>query len=210
MKKFTFFTIIVLLLALIMVSINIEEIINIFIEKQEQQEEIINEDSIKNYFPIRQNIKYVYEASSDDLLYEVTPDYTSEGMIQLRITGNEGVTVSVIKVNDKKATGRIMMQENLFRENLLNSAKLHNQDDMEDVLLMEPLATGTEWTVSGNHQRKITNTDSIVETDIGTYDAIEVTTESENYKKVDYYTKGIGLIKSVITAKEKTTTIVIT
>lgn len=210
MKKFTFFTIIVLLLALIMVSINIEEIINIFIEKQEQQEEIINEDSIKNYFPIRQNIKYVYEASSDDLLYEVTPDYTSEGMIQLRITGNEGVTVSVIKVNDKKATGRIMMQENLLRENLLNSAKLHNQDDMEDVLLMEPLATGTEWTVSGNHQRKITNTDSIVETDIGTYDAIEVTTESVNYKKVDYYTKGIGLIKSVITSEDKTTTIVIT
>ena len=41
MKKFTFFTIIVLLLALIMVSINIEEIINIFIEKQEQHEEII-------------------------------------------------------------------------------------------------------------------------------------------------------------------------
>jgi len=68
MKKFTFFTIIVLLLALIMVSINIEEIINIFIEKQEQHEEIINKDSIKNYFPIRQNIKYVYEASSDDLL----------------------------------------------------------------------------------------------------------------------------------------------
>ena len=130
MKKFTFFTIIVLLLALIMVSINIEEIINIFIEKQEQHEEIINKDSIKNYFPIRQNIKYVYEARSDDLLYEVTPDYTSEGMIQLRRTGNEGVTVSVIKANDKKATGRIMMQENLLRENLLNSAKLHNQDDM--------------------------------------------------------------------------------
>ncbi|TJX13454.1 FAD-dependent oxidoreductase [Tissierella creatinini] len=199
MKKLTFILVIILLLALIF--LNFKEIKILFMGKEAKT-------TINDYFPIQENIKYIYKLVNQDLYYEVSSDYTDEDIIQLRIKENDGIKVSVISVRAGKATNLITTDEEFFRENILNLFG-SNEENFGEILLMEPLETGTEWNLSDNSLRKITDTDTEVETSIGVYKAIEVTTESDNETRVDYYAKGVGLVKSVITRDEVTRTIII-
>lgn len=207
MKKYIIIPITIALIIplFVFVYINFQKINDILSQEQ-------TKITIKDYFPIKQNIKYIYEVVDEEVFYEVTSDYTSKDAVQLRIKdsskGNKEVTVSLISVKDDKATN-ISMQENLFRENILMSSKYLNENIKEDILLMEPLITGTKWYASDNSSREITNTELKIDTPIGTYETIEVTTESANKKTVDYYAKNIGLIKSVTTSENNTITVVI-
>lgn len=197
MKKYI--VVVFIISAITILFINFEQIKNMISKEQA-------EITIKNYFPIQQNIKYIYEVIDEGLFYEVTSDYVNEDSIQLRIKGNDGVIVSAIQIKEGKAINKITKKEDHFRKNILNSYEFSQQ---EDILLMRPFEAGTEWTTADNHPRKITNVESKVETAIGTFDAIEVTTESPNKTTVDYYAKDVGLIKSVIVSDNKTKIIVI-
>ncbi len=200
MKKYIIIFIL-FITAVVFVLINLQNIKNTLNDKQ-------SDDKIESYFPIQQNIKYIYEVNEQGLFYEVTSDYTSEDMIQLRVRGNEDVIISLIQVKDGKAINKISMEEKYFRQNILNFSEQGNNGNKTEILLMEPFIVGTEW-ITEDSKRKITNVESKVETAIGTYDAIEVTTKANNKTTVDYYAKNIGLIKSVIITGDKTTTVVL-
>jgi hypothetical protein len=76
------------------------------------------------------------------------------------------------------------------------------QTTMEDVLIKEPIAVGTQWQ-SGSFTREITAVDMDVTVPYGTFKAIEVTSENAYSVSKDYYAKGIGLIKTEFRPKEE-------
>ena len=82
-------------------------------------------------------------------------------------------------------------EEAYVRENLLNAPEKESE-----VLLAEPLVVGTAWEARGG-QRSITGVSVSVTTLTGTYQALEVTTKGAEANTMDYYVKGIGLVKSV-------------
>lgn len=161
-----------------------------------------NEDStsqslkVEDYYPIKENVKYVYEGSGNEYAsYNVNIDYTSETKLQQRVDNGGTVMAKIIEVKDGKVTRLLSRGEAYYRENLLKT-----NGDEEEVLLMEPLVKGTSWQLEDSRVRTITNTSVNVEIPLGSYEAIEVTTEGPNDKTIDYYTKGIGLVKSVFTS----------
>ncbi|MBC3888605.1 hypothetical protein GH810_09820 [Acetobacterium paludosum] len=158
---------------------------------------LVNEATprIEDYFPIRENTKSVYEGQGNEFAsYDVFIDYATPTKVQQRINNGGTEIVDVIEVVDHKLVKTLSKAETYYRENMLNKG------NQEDVLLMEPLKTGTTWTLSDARVRSITNVAAAVTTPYGNFQALEVTTTSAdqpNQKQLDYYVKDLGLVKSV-------------
>ena len=152
---------------------------------------------VQDYFPIKENVKYVYEGKGNEYAaYDVYIDYTSGSKVQQRVNNGGSEIVKVVEIKDGKLTQIFFRGETYYRENFLDIDEKENE-----ILLMEPLVKGTTWTLKDSSVRTITNTSADITTPSGTYKAIEVTTDSSNGKTVDYYAKNIGLVKSVFNSE---------
>lgn len=151
------------------------------------------ERKIADYFPIRDNLNYVYEGKGNEFAgFEVYVDYTSKDKIQHSVENGGTVTARVYEIKDGKLIRVLSRGEVYYRENMLQK-----RDDPEEVLLMEPLEKGTSWTLKDGRQRTITGISAVIETSIGSFTSIEVITEDSDDTTIDYYAKGIGLVKTI-------------
>ena len=149
------------------------------------------------YFPILNNTKYIYQGEGNEYAsYDVYNDYTSEDQVQQRISNGGTVMAKVITVNNGALTQTFSRGEVYHRENYLDKT------GDNEVLLAEPIAPGTTWTLEDGRIRTITSISVPVSTPAGDYDAIEVTTEADNDTTIQYYVKDVGLIKTVYQAGE--------
>jgi len=150
---------------------------------------------IQDYFPIKNNIRTVYEGQGNEFAsYDVTIDYTSETKVQQRINNGGSETVAVLEVKDGKLIKTLSKPETFYRENFLDTG------DQAEILLMEPIQQGTTWSLTDSRVKTITNTSADVITPYGNYKSIEVTTTSTDNatdKQLDYYVKDVGFVKSV-------------
>jgi len=145
-----------------------------------------------DYFPKAENTRYVYQGEGNEYaFYDAYPDFTSENQIQLRIDNGGTILTMVIAHSDGKLVQTYSSGETYDRENHLNKT------GEEEVLLAEPIAKGTAWTLKDGSTRTITDTSASVSTPSGHYDALEVTTQGPNGTIIQYYAKDIGLIKIV-------------
>lgn len=151
--------------------------------------------TIADYYPFKENTKYEYQGQGNEYAsYTVFTDYKAVNRIQYRINNGGSEVIEVLEYKDGALTKTFSRAETYYRENFLNE-----KEGKKEILLMEPLVKGTEWTLPDNKKRYISNIDVSIETPAGTYNAIEVTTEGSNSseKTIDYYAKEVGLVKSV-------------
>jgi len=159
---------------------------------------VANVLQIQDYFPIKGNIRYVYEGKGNEYAaYDVYIDYISNSKIQQRIDSGGSQMVKVVELKDGKLTELFSRGEIYYRENFLQA-----EDNKSEILLMEPLVKGTTWTLKDSSVRTITNTSADITTPLGNYKTIEVITEGSNGKTKDYYAKNVGLVKSVFATGE--------
>lgn len=159
--------------------------------------EVTGELTVMDYFPLAADTEYVYEGQGNEFAaYNQVTDFldAQNNRIQTRTNNGGTETVRVIEIKDGKVTVIKALNECYYRENLLTAAVAG--DDAE-VLLMEPLVQGTQWTLPDGRKRSITAVDVTVDTLSGSYQAIEVTTESTDSISKDYYAPQVGLVKSV-------------
>ncbi|HZJ83640.1 MAG TPA: GerMN domain-containing protein [Clostridia bacterium] len=151
--------------------------------------------NIKDYFPMKGNIRYIYDGEGNEYApFESYVDYVEGNKMQQRIENGGAIVARIIELKDGKVTRLSTIPNASHRENFLDT-----EDTEKDVLLMEPLAVGTSWTLEdgSGSVREIIGIDVDVETPAGDFKAIEVLTEGEGNKIYDYYAKDIGLIKTV-------------
>jgi len=200
MKKFI---IVFLIMVVILTSCNNANENNNNTPKTEVDENTDNTDveptelEIGDYFPFIENTKYVYEGEGNEYAsYTVFTDYITENRIQTRTNNGGTEMVKVIENSDGQLKVLMSRGETYFREDFTNTT---NND--RDILLKEPLTAGNSWTTVDDVKKSITNVDIEVTIPLGTYKAIEVTSEGKDYKTIDYYAKDIGLIKTVNTGE---------
>ena len=157
--------------------------------------------TIGDYFPIEQNAYYVYDRS-DALVTSSTYNMYVEGNKVQRITdaGIYRVTEILEYANGELTVNYASDSVSCF-EKVLDAEMGYRM-----VILKEPLVIGNTWetysgpTVRGVAKGKCAITDVNVEVETpnnGTVLAIEVSTELDNgYTNVEYYAKGIGLVKT--------------
>lgn len=151
--------------------------------------------TISDYYPFRENIKMSYlgngsEYASQDIYF----DFIKGDTAQIRMV-NPGTTIGRIIENKNGELSVLKSREEFFYKD--NLSLLNNTSFDKEVLLKEPLILGNAWPIPNGARRTITNTAANVATPYGIYKALEVTTESADYRTKDYYALNIGLIKSV-------------
>jgi hypothetical protein len=148
-----------------------------------------------DYFPIQADTECVYEGKGNEYAsYNVFTDYVDADNNKMQTRTNNGgtETVRVIQIKDGKATVIYKLNECYYRENFLNKTA----SKKSEVLLMEPIAKGTKWTLPDGRKRYISAVNVNVSTPGGKYKAIEVTTKDKSGTTRDYYAPKVGLVKS--------------
>ncbi|MGI6748168.1 MAG: GerMN domain-containing protein [Anaerovoracaceae bacterium] len=148
---------------------------------------------VADYFPIKENTKYIYEGYGNEFAsFQVFTDYASENKVQKRVDNGGSVLVNVYEISDEKLVRKFFRGETYYRENFLEE-----QDEEQEILLMEPLKKGTSWKLLDGRQRSITGVNTEVETPMGKFKTVEVSTEGNDSITIDYYAKDIGLVKTI-------------
>lgn len=155
-----------------------------------------NDLAISDYFPLTQNVHYLYEGIGNEFAaYDTWVDFVGKGKIQQRISNGGTVVSRVFQLSEDALTKTFSREEAYYRENFLETTS----GDPE-VMLMTPLKAGTRWTLPDGRIRSIVSTDVTVTVPLGTYTALQVITEDPNNASnttTDYYVKDIGLVKTV-------------
>lgn len=153
------------------------------------------------YFPDTTNKHYIYEGEGNEFAsYDVYTDYAKNNRQQIRKNNGGTEEVMVIELEKDQIKTRLSRGEAYSRENWLDQEP--GEEEGTEVLLKAPLKEGTTWPAIGERTRTITGINVSVETPMGTYETVEVTTEGSEDKVVDYYAPDIGLVKTVFTSDD--------
>lgn len=155
------------------------------------------EGTVEDYFPFLADTNDIYEGKGNEYAaFQTYVDFIDTGkkLIQIRTNNGGTETVKVLECKDGKLSVLLTKNECYYRDNLM---KEENFTGKADVLLMEPLTTGTEWTLSDGSKRFISDTKAKIDTPSGKYTAIEVTTQEKDGVSKSYYAKNTGLVKLV-------------
>lgn len=164
----------------------------------ENTEKVTAKYTIKDIYPFKANAKYEYTGKGNEYAsYTVFTDYIKNNRIQLRTNNGGTETVKVLENKNGQLKIIYSKEETYYREDF--TSKKSNKNEM---LLKEPLVKGTSWTLPDGRKRYISAVDVSVSTPFGNFKAIEVTTEGKDYKDLNYYAPGKGLVKSVYKAKD--------
>ncbi len=159
--------------------------------------------TIMDYYPMEADVQYQYEGEGNESAsYTKYVEFIDEKnhRLQTRIQNDDTCTVHVLEIKEGTLSVIYSVYEAYYRKNYLDIANLTQQ--APEVLLMEPIKEGTNWTLSDGRRREITSVNRTVETPYGSFQAIEVTTEEENAVTKDYYAAGVGPIKSLYESKD--------
>jgi hypothetical protein len=156
--------------------------------------------SVSDYFPFEANVFTEYAGSGNEYApYISYVDYIRDNKMQTReFNGGTGV-VSVYTIRDGELV-RTLRRGGIEYKHEFSSAA----SEINDVLLKEPIKEGTSWTTEEGLTRKITAVNKSIQVPAGIFSAVEVTTYREDSTDMQYYVKGMGLIKSEYISKDKT------
>ncbi|MCE5196349.1 MAG: GerMN domain-containing protein [Negativicutes bacterium] len=144
---------------------------------------------ILDYFPLTGNVHLVYQGEGNEYAeFETYVDYQNNSAIQLRQRNPGTTSVSVYVLENGMLKKVYSAGETYFR---INAMALREE---AEIMLKEPLQTGTSWTLSNGSTRSITAMQKKVTVPSGTFNALEITTVTADATSRDYYAPGIGLI----------------
>lgn len=147
--------------------------------------------SVEAYFPFEADVAYSYAGDGNEYVsYQKYPQYYENNRIQY-VTKNAGSHfIEVLELEEGAITQVFRRDETYFRENMLDQTR----DESSTILLKEPLEIGNNWDNS-----EITALDIEIETMVGTFPSLEVTTTEKDTITKRYYAEGIGLVKEIYT-----------
>lgn len=149
---------------------------------------------VSDYFPFVKDTHMKYKGTGNEFAeMDTYVDYIKGNLIQLREINPGTTMVRVYEVGNGELKRVYNRGESYYRMDFTSLRK------DEEVLIKEPIKTGTEWTLKNGVKRSITGIDKDVSTPLGSYKALEVTTVYPDSKTQDYYAKGVGLVKRVFT-----------
>ena len=151
--------------------------------------------SLADYFPFTPDVHMVYLGTGMEYAgFNAWTDFAGSNTVQQRTNNGGTESVSVYTI-DGGALKKVFQQGETYYV-----YDFTGMDTMEEVLIMEPIAVGTTWTLDGGEERAITKTNAAVTVPYGSYTGVlEVTTTYDESVTTDYYAPGVGLIKRVFT-----------
>jgi hypothetical protein len=160
-------------------------------------------ESISDYYPLKENARYVYTGEGMEYASSnIYVDFIKDNKIQERIINGGTTAGQVFEIKNGELRMLDSVGEFYYRDDLTEG-----QGQMADILLKEPLVTGTSWLSSTGKKKYINSTDAEVTVPYGTFKTIEVVTEDGDSKIYDYYAKNVGVVKRIFNFKDSKITV---
>lgn len=150
--------------------------------------------TISNYFPFMENRVLDYEGRGSEFAEQkIYFEFIGDNIAQQKIMNPATNVVKVLEYKEGELREIYSEGEFYHIENMLDF-----KGDQSETLLKEPLEVGNSWTTVDGFNRSITGLDVDMETPMGSFKALEVTTEFEEGRtQKQYYVKDIGMVASV-------------
>lgn len=155
---------------------------------------VTEELTIPDYFPFMENRVFDYEGIGSEFAEQkLYFEFIEDNKAQLKIMNPATNVVKVLEYKEGELREIYSEGEFYHIENMLDLKK-----EQSDILLKEPLEVGNSWTTVNGLNRSITGLDVDVETPMGSFKGLEVTTEFEEGRtQKEYYVKDIGMMASI-------------
>lgn len=155
----------------------------------------------KEYFPPTSNSIYIYRGLNNSLLnFQSSVDYFDNNKLQVRFDNGINNVVNIYEYVDDGVKLSFQIDNTYPHQNFLNES-----NNIDNYLIKEPIVQNNIWLLPDGSKRCITNVDIKVKTQLNLFSsAIEIVTIFKNKSdfSVDYYVKGIGLVKSLYYIKK--------
>lgn len=155
----------------------------------------------KEYFPPTSNSIYIYRGLNNNLLnFQSSVDYFDDNKLQIRFDNGINNVVNIYEYADDGVKLSFQIDNTYPHQNFLNEYNY-----IDNYLIKEPIVQNNIWLLPDGSKRCITNVDIKVKTQLNLFpSAIEIVTIFKNKSdfSVDYYVKGIGLVKSLYYIKK--------
>lgn len=170
-------------------------------ETEEQSSEVVG--TIDEYFVFETNMLYGYTSErGEEYDYSIFNLYSDETKVQRVISANFS-QVPVEEVLEYK-DGTLFYVNGTQRGTMFNNL-LDEENIYELVVMKEPLQIGTTWQSSEDSASIVTDVESLIETPVGSFSCIEITTNySDGTFEKTYYAKDVGLVKTISTSSDGT------
>jgi hypothetical protein len=169
------------------------------IEPEEDEEPIaepINEVEVKDveaYFPLQVGNRWEYEGEGNEFASYTQEVVFSEGNRYQLTTDNGGtVMANIFEVRDDSIVNVYKMGESYDHKNLLKE-----QNNIEAVMLKEPIKMGNKW-ISEENTYEIIDTNASITVPLGSFDKCIVVklTFKDGSVELLHYKAGVGLLQS--------------
>ncbi len=156
---------------------------------------------IEEYFSIKPNTLAVYTSNvGEEYDYSIFNLYANDNTVQRVIYPKFSVTAveEVLQFVDGDLKYINGTQQGTFYKNLLDDEPIY------DITVMKgPLEVGIVWQMSYDSTSTISDTLVIVDTEVGSFTCIEITTNyTDGVFEKSYYAKDIGLVKTISTSSD--------
>lgn len=149
---------------------------------------------LTDYFPLTPDVFLKYDGTGNEYVpMTARVEFVHDDKIQISYDNGGTEIHRLFQVGGGQVRIVASLADLYVREDL----SVRPADPDGEILIQEPLAVGTNWTVNGR-KRSISAVDAVVTTPAGTFSTLEVTTEGESNTTRQYYAPGIGLVKMTI------------
>jgi hypothetical protein len=164
---------------------------------KQSQEVISKKQVIEDYYPLISDRSLKYKGFGNEYAGMTSyVDYIRNNKIQIRnINGGTNVG-QVLEIKNGELRLLLSLGEFYYRTDLTGI-----ENTKPEILLKEPLKIGTSWKLPNGDSRFISGLDKSIETPLGKYKALEVTTKNKESEQRDYYVIQTGYVKSVFITK---------
>lgn len=165
-------------------------------ETTEEPEYELSQD-LESWIPMHENVVLEYEGGSfEDAGFSIIPQFTLENTYQFANSDTATTTIEVYEYREDAVVQIYTHMETYFRENFIDTG-LASEGDEGTTLLQLPIEVGNSWESEGGSVYEITDSHVPIETEAGSFEAIEVTSTSEEDGRTSrsYYAENIGLVQ---------------
>lgn len=164
-------------------------------EDEQVSEDTINQD-LTAWMPRLDNVEYSYEGTGMEYAsYTWTPQFNADDYYQIVEDNSGTVMAEIYEYSDDQIVHTFSRPETYFRDNFTEVGNFGEYQE-EEIILQLPLEVGTSWSNAEN-TNEITAVNHEITVPFGTYDAIEVTTTTEDTTIRRYYAEDVGLVSEV-------------
>lgn len=166
------------------------------VDDENSDDDAVSQD-LETWFPKLENTFLEYEGEGIEYAsFTRYPQFIHENTLQMVETTTGTHVVTVYEYTDDEIREIFVRPETYFRDDIMDTG-LSSQNDQHEIILQLPIEVGNTWESPTGSTLEITDVDFEIETEFGTFEAIEVTRFMDDSEVVYYYADGIGLVEQI-------------